>query len=151
MGDVVIGLDVGDARIGAAVGEVGSSIVFGRGAIDAADRASAVREVRELAGAERAVRIVLGLPKRTDGRRSAQADRVRAFGDALVAAGLDVVYEDERFTTQLAARQVRAAGLPRGKRRQKGRLDEAAARLILESYLGRVARDPRPDGTDHTP
>ena len=151
MGDVVIGLDVGDARIGAAVGEVGSSIVFGRGVIDAADRSSAVREVQGLAASERAARVVIGLPKRTDGRRSAQADRVRTFGDALSAAGLDVVYEDERFTTQLAAQQVRAAGLPRGKRQQKGRLDEAAARLILESYLGRVARGLQPDGSDPNP
>ena len=141
MAEVVLGLDVGDARIGVAVGEVGRTIVFGRGAIDAHDRAAAVRRVRELAAAEGAARVVLGLPKRTDGRPSQQAARVREFGEALIAAGLEVVFEDERFTTRLATQQVQAAGLPRGKRRQKGRLDEAAARLILESYLERIGHE----------
>lgn len=141
MGDVVIGLDVGEARIGAAVGEVGRTLVFGRGAIDARDRASAVARVRELVDAEGARRVVVGVPVRTDGEPSQQADRVRSFAADLENAGLEVVYEDERFTTQLAARQVRASGLPRGKREAKGRVDEAAARLILESYLARVARD----------
>lgn len=141
MGEVVLGLDVGDARIGAAVGEVGHAFVFGRGAIDARDREAALRDVGELAEREGASRIVVGLPRRTDGAESAQAERVRDFAADLRAAGHEVVFEDERYTTQLAARQVRSADLPRGKRQQKGRLDEASARLILESYLARLERE----------
>lgn len=141
MGEVVLGLDVGDARIGAAVGEVGHAFVFGRGAIDARDRAAAVRAVSDLVEQEGADRIVVGLPRRTDGAESAQSQRVRTFADALMAAGHEVAFEDERYTTQLAARQVRSADLPRGKRQQKGRLDEASARLILESYLARLERE----------
>lgn len=152
MAEVMLGLDVGEARIGAAVGEVGHVFVFGRGVIDASDRDEAVRRVRELAAAEGAERVVVGLPRRTDGSESKQSKRVRAFGKALADAGLDVVFEDERFTTQLAAKQVRGAGLPRGKREQKGRLDEASARLILESYLTRLeleraARRARSEGS----
>ena len=141
MGDVLLGLDVGDARIGAAVGEVGHAFVFGRGAIDASDPQEAVRAVLDLAASEGAKRVVVGLPRRTGGGESRQAQRVRAFARNLEDAGLDVVFEDERFTSQLAQRQVRSAGLPRGKRQQKGRSDEAAARLILESYLAKVQRD----------
>ena len=140
MGEVLLGLDVGDARIGAAVGEVGHAFVFGRGAIDAKDQGAAVQAVLELARAEGAERVVVGLPRRTGGGESRQAQRVRAFASKLEEAGLEVVYEDERFTSQLAQRQVRAAGLPRGKRQQKGRVDEAAARLILESYLAKMQR-----------
>jgi putative Holliday junction resolvase len=148
----MLGLDVGEARIGAAVGEVGHAFVFGRGVIDASNRDEAVRQVRELAEAEGAERVVVGLPRHTDGAESEQSGRVRAFADALIEAGLDVVFEDERFTTQLAAQQVRGSGLPPGKPQQKGRLDEASARLILESYLTRLEREraaqaPRtPDG-----
>lgn len=148
MPEVMLGLDVGEARIGVAVGEVGHVFVFGRGVIDASDRDAAVQRVRELAAAESATRVVVGLPRRTDGSESAQSRRVRAFADALVDAGLEVVFEDERFTTQLAAKQVRGAGLPRGKRQQKGRLDEASARLILESYLARLERERATSGGD---
>jgi putative Holliday junction resolvase len=49
-----------------------------------------------------------------------------------------VEFEDERLTTRIAERQVGASGLPRSRRQEKGRLDEAAAVLILESYLRRV-------------
>lgn len=149
MGEVLLGLDVGDARIGAAVGEVGHAFVFGRGAIDASDPDAAVRAVRELAEKEGANRVVVGLPRRTGGGESRQAERVRAFARRLEDAGLDVVFEDERFTSQLAQRQVRAAGLPRGKRQQKGRVDEAAARLILESYLSKAAGDG--EGSEREP
>lgn len=148
MAEVVLGLDVGEARIGAAVGEVGRTFVFGRGVIDATPREQAVAEVRALAASEGADRVVVGLPRRTDGAESAQSERVRAFAEALEAAGLQVVFEDERFTTQLAAQQVRAAGLPRGKRQEKGRLDEASARLILESYLARLERERAQSPTD---
>lgn len=149
MGEVLLGLDVGDARIGAAVGEVGHAFVFGRGAIDASDPDAAVRAVRELAEKEGANRVVVGLPRRTGGGESRQAERVRAFARRLEDAGLDVVFEDERFTSQLAQRQVRAAGLPRGKRQQKGRVDEAAARLILESYLSKADGDG--EGSEREP
>lgn len=141
MAEVLLGLDVGEARIGAAVGEVGRTFVFGRGVIEATPREQAVAEVCELAAVEGAERVVVGLPRRTDGAESKQSERVRTFAEALEAAGLQVVFEDERFTTQLAAQQVRAAGLPRGKRQEKGRLDEASARLILESYLARLERE----------
>jgi len=46
-----------------------------------------------------------------------------------------VVYEDERFTTQLAQQRLRQA--PKRVRREKGKLDELAAVLLLESYLER--------------
>ena len=149
MGEVMLGLDVGDARIGVAVGEVGHAFVFGRGAIPAKDEDAAVRAVLELARSEGAERVVVGLPRRTGGGESRQAQRVRAFAAKLADAGLKVVFEDERFTSQLAQRQVRAAGLPRGKRQQKGRVDEAAARLILESYLAKAQRTRAAEGPVH--
>jgi putative Holliday junction resolvase len=142
VGEVVLGLDVGDARIGVARGEVGSRLAFGRGAIRRGRQADDVAEVVRRAREEGAARVVVGLPTRTDGRDSKQTQRVRAFARALEAAGLAVTFEDERFTTRIAERQLAGGPLPTGKRREKGRVDEASAVLILESWLEPRAAAP---------
>ena len=53
---------------------------------------------------------------------------------------LPVHLVDERFTSRAAERAVRGIGLPKKKREQKGRVDAAAAVLILQSWLDARAR-----------
>lgn len=139
MGEVVLALDVGDARIGVARAETDLALAFGRGALTRASQAADVAAVAELAACEGATCVVVGLPIRTDGADSEQTRRVRAFAASLAAAGLNVELEDERFTTRIAERQLATGSLPRNKRHQKGRVDEASAVLILESWLRRRA------------
>lgn len=139
MGEVVLALDVGDARIGVARGQTGSSLAFGRGAVVRTRQSDDVAEIARRAREEGAARVVVGLPTRTDGSDSKQTQRVRAFARALADAGLTVELEDERFTTRIAQRALATGPLPRGKRREKGRIDEASAVLILESWLTRQA------------
>lgn len=154
---VALALDVGDARIGLATGESGSSFVFGRGALTREGTKRDVPAVLEAAKREGASVIVVGLPLRLDGSESQQTERVRTFTAALKAAaeplGVQVVLEDERLTTRIAQRQVGTSALPRSRRQEKGRLDEAAAVLILESYLSRLGNSPAaapadPEDTD---
>lgn len=138
MSEVILALDVGDARIGVARGDADLAMAFGRGAIRRTGTPADVDEVARLAREEGAARVVVGLPADSRGGDSRQAERIRVFARALEAAGLEVVLEDERYTTRLAERQVRGSGLPQGKRRDKGRVDEASAVLILESHLQRL-------------
>ncbi len=131
----VAAIDVGEARIGRAVGELGRPFAFGRGYLvrrgEDEDLKALARWLRE----EGVRRVVVGLPLRTGGEEGPEARRVRAFARRLAALGFEVVFEDERFSTRLAERQLRAA--PRKRRREKGRIDEASAVLILEAYLER--------------
>jgi putative holliday junction resolvase len=143
-GDVVVGLDLGDARIGVARGTVGSPFAFGRGTLPGGDDDATLRDLAALIEREGATRLVVGLPVRTDGRDSPQTTRVRTVASRLETLGLPVDLVDERFTTQAAQRALRGSGLPRGKRREKGRLDEASAVLILEGWLARYAAPPPP-------
>lgn len=144
----VLALDVGDARIGVAVGAFGSGFAFGRGHIERHGTRRDVPEVLAAAEREGAGLIVVGLPLRLDGNESPQTERVRTFATALAAAGAEqgvrVTLEDERLTTRIAQRQIGGSELPRSRRQEKGRLDEAAAVLILESYLRRHL-EPAPD------
>lgn len=133
----VIALDVGEVRVGVAAGEVGSSFAFGRGFFKRETQAKDIETVRSLLEQENASLVVIGLPKRSDGTYSKQTQRVRSFAKALEDAGLEVTFEDERFTTQLATKGIVSSGLPKKKRQEKGRLDEASAVLILETYLSK--------------
>ena len=80
---------------------------------------------------------VVGLPSRLRGGDSPQTQKVRLFAAALEEAGLVVVFEDERLTTKLASQGLATSGLKKKQRQEKGRLDERAAVLILETYLAR--------------
>lgn len=136
MKQVVIALDVGDARIGLAKGERGSSFAFGRGFITRTKLSEDIKALKEIMRKENAELVVIGLPKSKDGTDSPQTQKVRAFAKELEKAGVMVKLEDERFTTRLASQHLR--DLPKHKRQEKGRLDEAAAILILESYLAKT-------------
>lgn len=133
----VIALDVGDARIGLAVGRPGSGFAFGRGYLTRGTLEEDVRAIEDLLRREGAGLAIIGLPKHQDGGDSAQTRKVRDFAEALNAHGIETVFEDERYTTKLAGQGLKKSGASRKRRREKGRLDEASAVLILESFLSK--------------
>jgi len=134
----VAALDVGEARIGLAVGETGSSWAFGRGYLVRKGLEADLEALCRFARREALERFVVGLPLRTDGRPSAQAERVMGLVEAMRQAGFTVELLDERFTTKLGQNRLMSA--PKRVRQEKGKLDEAAAVALLESYLS----GPRP-------
>ena len=78
--------------------------------------------------------LVVGLPLELDGSEKRSAKLARQVGEALGAElGLKPVYIDERYTSVEAERALVEADLSRKKR--KGVIDQAAAVLILRSYL----------------
>ncbi len=80
---------------------------------------------------------VVGWPILDDGREGAAVDRIRPFLGRLKKAvpGAEVVVQDERDSSRRAMTQMVAAGVPRGKRRDRARLDAAAACVILQDWL----------------
>jgi putative holliday junction resolvase len=129
----VAALDVGEARIGLAVGEVGSPWVFGRGYHVRTDLQADLEALKALAIRESATLFVVGLPLRTDGKPSAQAERVMVLVDAMRAQGMQVELLDERYTTKIGQQRLQQA--PKRTRQDKGKLDEASAVTLLEFYL----------------
>ncbi|WP_299429128.1 Holliday junction resolvase RuvX [uncultured Meiothermus sp.] len=132
----VAALDVGEARIGLAVGETGSPWAFGRGYLVRKSLETDLEALADFARREHAERFVVGLPLRTDGRPSAQAEQVLGLVEAMRQREMQVELVDERFTTRLG--QQRLMNAPRRIRQEKGKLDEAAAIALLESYLASV-------------
>jgi putative Holliday junction resolvase len=129
-----LALDLGKARVGVAIDDELGLMAHPRGVLPARDRPALLAAIARLAREERAGRVVVGLPVDMRGHEGDAAREARAMAQAIAdACGLDVELWDERMTTQAAARAL-AASEVRG-RKAKGRIDEAAAVAILQSWL----------------
>ena len=130
----IIGLDVGDKRIGIAVSDALRITAQG---VETYVRKTEQDDVQYIAGMFRnldAEKIVCGLPKNMNGSIGPQAQKVMEFAELVGnAAGVQVEYFDERLTTALAERVLIEADMSRSKRRKV--IDKMAAVTILQSYL----------------
>lgn len=132
----IAALDVGEARIGVAVSDPLGITAQGIGVVA---RVGGRRDLEALAGMLAPYepgRLVVGLPLELSGKEGPQAAKVRTFAErAAEHLGLPLEYWDERLTTVAAERALLEADLSRRRRRQL--VDQVAATLILQGYLGR--------------
>lgn len=130
----LLGVDTGTVRIGLAVSDPDCVIASPLATYTRRRPDLDARYFRELATAEAAVGLLVGLPVHTDGTEGVKAREARAFGAWLAGVtGLPAVFWDERFTTVEAESALWAAGLTH--KRRKGRRDRVAAQMLLQSYL----------------
>jgi putative Holliday junction resolvase len=138
-----LGVDFGRRRIGLAVSDASAVLARPWRTLDAGDsaRASAHAVVRVLADLNDPLEadapvgaIVVGLPRRLDGRDNEATGPARALAEALrTLTGLPVFLQDERLTSREAERLL--AEREPDWRRRKERLDAAAAAIILQDFL----------------
>ncbi len=97
----------------------------------------ALARLVELHKSEGLEAIVIGWPLMESGEESKATRRVEPYFGRLknTLPDVDVVRQDERGTSKRAAEALAAAGVRKKARRDKGRLDSAAAVLILQDYL----------------
>ena len=141
-----VGIDPGQRRVGIAVSDEAegrvalpwSTVERGPDNDEAARRVAA--EMVDFTVHD----LVVGLPLRLDGTEGPAARRARVFGDRLGRLlNVKVNYWDERLTTLGAERSLRGLGL--SARKQKRVVDQAAAAILLQSYLD-AARERSVDG-----
>jgi putative Holliday junction resolvase len=129
-----MGIDPGMRRVGLALGDDESGMASPYKTLERKDDPSLLRALIEEARGAGAETLVLGLPIRMNGMEGPEAKRARAMAKALEQRGkLSVVLWDERLTTAGAERQLRDSGLRGEKKRSM--IDQAAATLLLQSYL----------------
>ena len=119
-----LALDVGDRRVGLAVGDDTFGLTRALPTLRRSRRlADDVSTLARIAAQEEVDAIVIGLPLTLSGTVGAQARRTQVFAAACDAIGLPVELYDERNTTVEALR--RGAVDP----------DAGAARVLLEDLL----------------
>ena len=131
-----LGIDLGDVRVGVAISDELKFLAHPLETIDVR-KTAALPRICELVAARDVDAIVVGLPRNMDGSRGPAAEKATKFTDELRAAlaGKDVqiISLDERLTTVSAQRSLREAG--RKAHEQKSIIDQAAAQVILQSWL----------------
>jgi len=135
----VLGIDYGERRIGIAVTDPTGTIASPYDTLQRRrGKRPPVARVAEVGRSLEVEKLVVGLPLDLNGRETEWCAEVRVFGDALARnLGVPVAYVDERMTSVQAERAVRAVGLRKAERQRKGRVDAAAAALILQAWLDR--------------
>ncbi len=128
----ILAIDYGDKRIGLAVSDPTGLVASPLGAFsnDRGFWEHLGRIVRDY-GVEK---VVIGLPLSDDGSENDACIRIREFADKVTkAVGLEVIFHDERLTTDEAEKLIRDLN-KKGSVKKRSR-DAVAAALILGSYL----------------
>jgi putative Holliday junction resolvase len=152
-GERLLGIDLGDARIGLAIddgaGDIRGLATMRRGATIDDD----VHRLTTICAEQRATRLIVGLPLHSDGAASEQGRRTEEWAARISAAlALPCEFVDERYSSQRAEERVGRLGggaRPPGPARREAHraaIDREAARLILEDYRDPSLRLPRPVG-----
>jgi putative Holliday junction resolvase len=135
----VLALDYGQRRIGVAVSDPTRTIASPLATLQRRQgKRPPWAEIARIVEEQEIAEIVVGLPLDLAGEEGEWAAEVRDFGAQLARRySLPVHWVDERLTSVMAERTVRSLGLKRSQREEKGRIDAAAAALILQAFLRR--------------
>ena len=138
----VLGVDLGERRIGLALSDPSRVLASPHDTLErAVERADDHHAIVAAATGAGATRIVVGLPRSLSGEVGPAGrsvlEEVAAISEVARAAGIQVDTYDERFSTMIAQRNLRAATPRRSKRQraQRERIDASAAAVILQSWI----------------
>lgn len=132
---VLLGLDVGDVRIGVAVSDVLGSGAHPLCTLTRTNRQRDIIAIGDLVSIHKVERIIIGLPISLNGTIGTQAEKVQKFG-ARLSKVLDVPveFQDESFTTADAEDILNQLEVNSKDRRKV--IDQISAVIILNEYLG---------------
>ncbi len=130
----ILGIDYGSRRTGIALGDTEAKIASPWRVIEAEEIADVIREIETIIQQEQIGQLIVGIPRplRDRDQENGQVIAVKHFITELRKLSLPVHEEDEALSSGLAGQQM----LERG---QKGKRDDLAAAVILQSWLDRHA------------
>jgi putative Holliday junction resolvase len=131
----ILGLDIGEKRIGVAVSDPGQVLATPWGIIERSSKSEDFARIGHLVEELGAEKVVVGHPLSLDGSVGPQARRVERYAAAMAETlNVAVILWDERYSTATAADYLRQ----KKGRKERAPLDAAAAAVILQDYLESV-------------
>jgi len=131
-----MGIDYGSKRIGIAISDPLGITARGLETInwDGIKQDYAINRIKELSIQYDVDLVIVGLPKRTDGKLSESEENAKSLANILEEViDAKVIMRDERYTTVIANRIMRETKLKNS--RKKGIADQIAAEILLQDYL----------------
>ncbi|HAW49392.1 TPA: Holliday junction resolvase RuvX [bacterium] len=129
----ILGLDIGDIKIGVAISDEDGIISQGLCVIERKDMK---KEFKKIIHKYKPEMIVCGMPTTMDGRRGYQAKKVLSFISELsLITDVPIETYNERLTTKEAEKILEEANIKQKKK--KAFVDKISAQLILQGFLDR--------------
>ncbi len=125
----LIGLDVGEKRIGVAL--VDTSVRIAIPLTTIAVDGEELQSIARLIDQEGATGLVVGYPRNQSGEPTAQTRYVELFAEKLKDLELPIVFQDESLTSVMAEQRLMSSKKPY----TKGDIDAQAASIILQDYV----------------
>ncbi len=130
----VLGLDIGEKRIGVAVADTTTGLAMPLRVMNAQEVIDNAQSWRMLVQDNEPDLLVCGLPKTMRGATGQQAARIRELAERIAqSCGVPLEFADERLSSAEAKRVLRAQGL--SEREMRGKIDSVAASFFLETWL----------------
>lgn len=129
----VMALDVGTKRIGVALSDYLLMLSNGHSCVQRQPEEQAIAIILQIAKDNNVKKIVVGIPFNMDGSQGGQAQDCKDFASKI--EGYEIIFEDERLTSDTAEENLRAKKIDF--RKNKGLVDIESACIILEQYLSR--------------
>ena len=130
----VLGIDYGSKRVGVSVSDPLG--ILSQGVATLNNDAQLLDRLVGIIQDQNVKTIVVGMPYDLEGGKGAKAIEVDDFIERLRGVtSVDIQTWDESYSSVNAQRAFIESGMKRKKRQQKHRVDEMAARLMLQEYL----------------
>jgi putative holliday junction resolvase len=125
-----VGLDVGERRIGVAIGDSKLRMAWAHGVVEV--NGQETERINEILQNEDITDIVIGRPRNQSGEPTEQTKSVEAFVKKVLGnSKLPIHWQDESVTSVMAEERLQASGKPYS----KADIDAQAAAIILQDFL----------------
>ena len=131
----ILAIDYGGKRTGIAVTDEMQIIASG---LTTVETSKLMPFLKEYFVNEKVIAIVVGEPIQKDGTPSGIEEKIQKFLKKFTKEfpEMPVHRQDERYTSKLAFQTMIDSGLKKKQRRNKALIDEIAATIILQEYMG---------------
>lgn len=138
----IVGLDIGDKRIGVAISDELLITAQPVGYVKVNSYENIKLEIKKIVEEYNPFELVIGLPKKLNGELGIQAKKIIDMTQELKKMiNVKIKLWDERLTTYLANKILLEGDSSRRKRKIK--IDSIAASIILQNYLDFIKKDEK--------
>ena len=131
----LLAIDYGARRVGLALSDPLKMIANPYQTIINKSDNNLILEIERIIDAEDVEQIIIGLPLGMAGQITEQTKKVKEFADKLIARGIAIEYEDERWSSVAAKRSMKEQNIKSGYNKEL--VDQTAAAIFLQQYLDR--------------
>ncbi len=125
----LVGLDVGEKRIGVAISSNNVRIASPLETIEV--DGNEIKSIEDLVKKEDISIIVIGYPRNQSGEATKQTQYIKDFAKKLNYLSVSIVFQDESMTSVLAEERLKNHNKPY----EKKDIDAMAATIILQDYI----------------